>query len=40
MTVHSQRTPDARFNGPPDCPFEPHHVAIDIRSTFAAEKAR
>jgi haloalkane dehalogenase len=29
MTIDSHRTPDARFNGLPDYPFEPHYVAID-----------
>ncbi len=29
MTIDSLRTPDARFDGLPDYPFEPRYVAID-----------
>lgn len=29
MTIDSLRTPDARFDGLPDYPFESHYVAID-----------
>ncbi|MET9318282.1 haloalkane dehalogenase [Kribbella sp. NPDC003505] len=29
MTIESRRTPDARFVGLPDYPFEPHYLAID-----------
>jgi len=29
MTIVSRRTPDARFAGLPDYPFEPHYLAID-----------
>jgi haloalkane dehalogenase len=29
MTIVSRRTPDARFSGLTDYPFEPHYLAID-----------